>query len=71
MKNSDFRNYTCFPELVSVPNYNQTLKTDFSKTPRHKLKLIIYTYKVNLALSEYNLNFNTGRVVFEKLAFKV
>ena len=61
--------YICFPELVSVPCPNQTLETEISKTPRPKLKLNKHSFRVDLALSEYNFNF--CRVVFEKLVSKV
>ena len=60
-----------FPELVSVPYLNQTLKTKFSKTPRQKLKVNMYSYRVSLVLSEYNFTFNFYRAVFEKFVFKV
>ena len=55
--------------LASVPYRN--LKINFSITTRQKLKLNIYTYRVSLALSEYNFTFKFCRVVFEKLVFKV
>ena len=61
--------YSCFPKLVSyyrsVPCPNQTLK----KTPRQKLKVNAYSYRVNLALSEYNFTFNFYRVVFKKFLY--
>ena len=59
------------PELVSVSYPNQTLKTNFSKTPRQKLKLNIHSYRVGLDLSEYNFTFNFCREVFEKLLSNV
>ena len=55
--------YTSFPELT-VPYPNQTLKTVFSKTIRQKLKLNIFSYRVSLALSEYNLTFDFLVVYF-------
>ena len=60
-----------FAELVSVPYPNQTLKTNFSKTPLQKLKANIYSCRVSLAQSEYNFTFNFCRTVFEKLVYKV
>ena len=63
--------HSTFTELVSVPYPNCTLETNFSKTTRQKLQLKVYSYRVTLALSEYNFAFNFCRVVFEKLAFKV
>ena len=63
--------YSCFPELVSVPYPNQTLKTNFSKNTRQKLKRNIYSYRVSLALTEYNFTFNFCRVFFEKLVSKI
>ena len=61
--------YTCFPELVSVPYDNQTMKTNISKTPRQKLKVNTYSYRVGFVLSEYNFTFNFCRGVFEILVF--
>ena len=63
--------YSCYPELVSVSYLNQTLKTDFSKNLRQKFKVKLYSYGVNLILSEYNVTFNFCRVVYEKLVFQV
>ena len=63
--------YSYFAEFVSVLYPYRTLKTNFSKTPRQKLKVNIYSYRVSLALSEYNFTFNFCRVVNEKFGFKV
>ena len=53
------------------PYRNQTLKTNFSKSLRQKLKLNKFSYLVNHALSEYNFTFNFCRLVLEKLVFIV
>ena len=61
-----------FPNLSpyrSVLYPNETLNTNFSKTSRQKLKLNIYSYRVNLALSEYNFILNFCRRVFKKFVF--
>ena len=42
--------YTCFPELVTVPYPNQNLKTNFSKTTRPKLKVKLYSDRAWLTL---------------------
>ena len=39
-------------------NLNNTLKTNFSKTPQQKLKVKLYSNRVGLSLSEYNFTFN-------------
>ena len=44
------------PNLSPYPN--QTLKTNFSKTPLQNLKLNIHSYRISLALSEYYFTFN-------------
>ena len=62
--------YSSFPELVSIPYPNQTLKVDFSKSPRQKLKLNIYSCRASLTLSEYNFTFKLCQVLFEKSIFK-
>ena len=63
--------YIFFLEVVSVPYPDQTLKTNFSNTPRQKFKVNAYSYRTNLALSEYNFTFNFCRVVIEKIVSKV
>ena len=62
--------YSTFADIVSVPYPNQTLKTNYSKTPRQKFIVNIYSHRVSLALSEYNFTFNFCRVVSEKLVLK-
>ena len=57
--------------LNLCPYHNQTLKTNFSKTSRQKLRVKVYFDRAMLALSEYNFIFKFCRKVFEKLAFKV
>ena len=42
--------YNCFPELDSIPYPNQTLKTNFSKTPRQKSKVKLYSDRTRLTL---------------------
>ena len=55
----------------TVPYFYKTKKSKFSKTTRQKFKMYIYTYRIDLALSEYDFTFNFCRVVIEKLGFKV
>ena len=55
--------------IVSVPYLDQTLNSNSSKVLRQKFKLKIFPDRVNLALSENDLNFNFCRVVFENLDF--
>ena len=69
--------YYCsyFNELVYIPYRTVTypyltLKTTFSKTLRYKLKVNIYSYWLNLVLSEYNFTFNFCLGVLEKLIFR-
>ena len=56
--------------LRSVPYPNQTLKRDFSKTLRYKLKVNIYSYRVRLVLSEYDFIFNFCRGVFLEIGLQ-
>ena len=53
------------------PYFNQTLRSKFSKTTRHKFKMYTDFYRTGFALSEYNFNSNFCRVIFEKFGFKV
>ena len=54
-------------ELVSVPLSNFE---DFSKSPRQKLKINVYSNRARLTLQEYIFTFNFYRGVFEKSVFK-
>ena len=53
------------------PYPNQTLKTNFSKNPRQKLKVKLYSDRAKLTLQEYIFTFKFFRGFFEKLVFKV
>ena len=65
------RIYSSFSEFVPVPYLNKTFKSIFSITTLQKLKVNIYCLRTNLALSEYNYNFNFCRVLIEKIDLKV
>ena len=49
------------------PYLNQTLKPNFSKTPRQKLKVNIYSCRVGLSLSEYNFTFFVSEIGLQSL----
>ena len=59
-----------FRRTCLVPYPDQTLKTNFSKTPRQKLKVNIYSYRESLALTEYIFTLNFCRAVFEEISLQ-
>ena len=58
------------PIPIPIHNPNQTLKTNFSKTPRQKLKVKLFSDRAKLTLQESIFTFSFYRLVCEKFVFK-
>ena len=58
-----------FPE--PAPYLNKSLKPEFSKTTRQKLKIKLFSNRARVTLSEYIFNWNFRRRTFEKFELEV